>query len=105
MRSKRQLNAISRSYSEKRKREAYIRAHELGVDELFPFQPNYKTVRGFVDAYGTSNFKAAVISALHNLDERKRSLEGSHAPHEYIECTDTLIKRCYHIIKEITDND
>ena len=46
-----QLNAISRYYTEKRRREWEQKAEEYGILKAFNNQKQYKTIRGYVLAY------------------------------------------------------
>lgn len=46
-----QLNAISRYYTEKRRREWEQKAEEYGILKAFNKQKQYKTIRGYVLAY------------------------------------------------------
>lgn len=50
-RSKAQLHAISRYYSDKRDREQRERLEQLGLDQVFKFQTVYASMRGFLDLY------------------------------------------------------
>lgn len=74
---KNQLNAISYSYSKKRKDAAITAASELKIDLLFGFQKKFRTIQGFVKSYGTKSFDAAVKEAAENIEIKAMSLEKS----------------------------
>lgn len=50
-----QLNAISRYYTEKRRREWEQKAEEYGILKAFNKQKQYKTIRGYILAYERKN--------------------------------------------------
>lgn len=84
---KSQLNAISYAYSAKRKREAQERAAALGVGRIYEYQTKYKTLSGFVNAYGTKAFEKAVAEALANLQARQKMLAACG-------CTSYKVNEC-----------
>lgn len=61
--SKAQLHAISKSYSNKRKKEIKKKADEMGILKFFYYQSTYKTLTGFVNAYGSKKFNQACDEA------------------------------------------
>lgn len=67
--SKAQLHAISRSYSDKKKREIAKKAIDLRIATIFEYQNLYKTLTGFVNAYGSIRFKQACKTAKIRLEE------------------------------------
>ena len=58
--SKAQLNAISRSYTQKRAQEIRAQLELYGVMEYFAVQTKYKTERGFLNAIKRGNVSALV---------------------------------------------
>lgn len=54
---KSQLNAISYSYSQKRKAEEKALAEKLNILVLFNYQDTFKSLKGLINAYNTKSKK------------------------------------------------
>ena len=90
---KSQLNAISYACSQKKQQEAEKKAMELGIDKLFAYQSAFKTMRGFVNAYGTDKFEKSVCEAKTKLMSRKANLEAC-------KCTSSAYSNCLDAIEQ-----
>lgn len=72
---KSQLIAIGKSYADKQARANMERAGELHIDIMYHYQTAYKTLGGYVKAYGTQRFKQAVQEAKTTLEVRRDMLD------------------------------
>lgn len=95
--SKAQLYAISKSYSNKRKNEIEKKAAEMEITEIFHNQYFYKTLGGFVNAYGSKRFKQACESAKMRLEE----CYADYIDADYIDTDFYSIKQVLRKIDEI----
>lgn len=75
-RKKSQLNAIAYAYAAKNRAKYWKDAEVLEINYIFKFQKVYKTIGGFVNGYGSTNFKKAVKNAAENAQNRKKQLES-----------------------------
>lgn len=99
-RSKSQLNAISYAISQKKLREYINRAGELEIDLIFRYQQEYKTVGGFVRAYGTPKFRK-VVSATHDLALNRLNRQIKHGAKPWaITETEEAVGQCKRYLKQ-----
>lgn len=88
-----QLRAISYAYSEKKRRADRKQAEELGINLIYSWNSVYKTLGGFVNAYGTKNFEKAVRTAKEALEERAEKLKKCG-------CTSWKVEECQDSLKQ-----
>ena len=77
---KSQLNAISYYYSNKRKEEEKSECEKLNLLTAFDFQSQFKTIKGFLNAYKNKSQKFALAKeeAIKRIDLKIKSVEGSN---------------------------
>lgn len=94
-----QKNAISYAVSAKKKAEAHAGLVEIGADLVFPWQPVFKTERGFLDAarkHDRRRFNFAVLLAFTALQRRKNALVKCG-------CMSNKLKECLSALDQCED--
>lgn len=110
-----QKNAISYADSAKKKAAAHAGLVEIGADLVFPWQPVYKTERGFLDAatrYDRRRFLGAVAFALSSLQDRALALHRVGCTSFKVDECNKAIHQCYFLLchvdpfrKEVEDEE
>lgn len=80
-----QLNAISYSYSEKRKKANLARLAELQLDRVFKYQTIYKTAAEFVKGYEKKQprFLKAMIEASLKVNQKAVAIDKNPTAKEW----------------------